>query len=309
MLIGLIAVFFVYNFPNSVGKMFLAAQDAGTKVSSVILAHNPKTILALRSNYLGVSGNVQKKVRILIVPGHDPFYGGTEFKDLKEREIVADLGNYLEQYLKKDSHFDVVLSRDVNAWSSTFVNYFNDNWSAIKDWQKASHQEMSYLISVGGAVKPTPKVFHNDAPKDVALRLYGVTKWANENDADIVIHLHLNDYPGHGNRQGVYSGFSIYVPGEQYLNSTTTKAVAQKIFNRLEKNYSVSNLPGESSGIVDELELIAIGANNTADAASMLIEYGYIYEPKFATASVQSLTLQNMAYQTYLGLKDFFEQK
>ena len=90
------------------------------------------------------------------------------------------------------------------------------------------------------------------------------------------------------------------------MNSTTTKAVAETVFKRLAKYNGVSDLAGESAGIVEEPDLIAIGVNNTSDAASLLIEYGYIYEPQFTNPDTQPLAIQDLAFQTYLGLEDFF---
>ena len=164
-----------------------------------------------------------------------------------------------------------------------------------------------HLIAIGSTTQPVSKVFHNTAPTDVALRLYGITKWANDNIVDVVIHIHFNDYADHRNGvSGTHYGFAIYVPVQQFKNSTTTKAVANAVFKRLDKHYYVSNLPGESTGIVDEPDLIAIGSNDTADAASMLIEYGYIYEPEFSTPAKRTATFKKMANDTYLGLLDFF---
>lgn len=70
--------------------------------------------------------------------------------------------------------------------------------------------------------------------------------------------------------------------------------------------FPVSNLPSEDEGVVESQELIAIGSANTVDAASMLIEYGYIYEPQFRVESVRSMAVKELAFQTYLGLSDFF---
>ncbi len=125
---------------------------------------------------------------------------------------------------------------------------------------------------------------------------------------DVTIHLHLNDYARlSASRPGKYSGFSIYVPVNQYGNSPTTKAVAQNIFNRLAKYNSVSDLSGESTGLVEEPDLIAIGTKNSSNAASLLIEYGYIYEPQFTNPQLCDVALKDLAWQTYLGLQDFFE--
>src|SRR6185436_8364106 len=135
------------------------------------------------------------------------------------------------------------------------------------------------LLGNGTVSKVKDGVIHNSAPPNVALRLFGINKWVNENKVDLAIHVHFNDYPRR-NRSiaGEYSGFSIYVPEKQYVNSTTTLAIADSVFNRLDKYNPVSDFPKEDDGIVEEQELIAIGANDTLSAPSMLIEYGYIYE-------------------------------
>ncbi|MDE1971230.1 MAG: hypothetical protein KGI50_06690 [Patescibacteria group bacterium] len=58
---------------------------------------------------------------------------------------------------------------------------------------------------------------------------------------------------------------------------------------------------------MDDPELIAIGANNTSDAASMLIEYAYIYEPQLIDPNLRNMAIKDLAFQTYLGLQDFFD--
>ncbi len=154
-----------------------------------------------------------------------------------------------------------------------------------------------------------PGVEHQTVPNDVAYRIYGIDKWVDENDIDIVIHVHFNDYPGHGKVPGDYSGFTIYVPQKEYDNSSTTQALADTVFKRLAKYNPVSDLPGESGGIVQDQDLIAIGAYNSVDAASMLIEYGYLYEPQFTNDDLRSPAIKDLAFQTYLGLQDFFDPK
>jgi N-acetylmuramoyl-L-alanine amidase len=308
----MIAVFsiLIFAFPSQYKKTLSAIKNAGSGLAAVVLSHNPRTILAMKASYDGNMSypKAQKKVRILIVPGHEPNYGGAEYGTAKERDINDELGQYLMQYLNSDSHFEVYITRDSKGWDSIFANYFSKNLSDIKEWKSESQEQMKEAISSGSTTKTTSMVYHNDAPKDVAIRLYGVTKWANENNMDIVLHLHINDYVGHGaGVPGKYTGFALYVPSQEYLNHDTSRAVAQSIFDRLSKSYKISNLRGESTGIVDDPDLIATGANNTADAASVLVEYGYIYEPQFILTELKTPALQNMAYQTYLGLKDFFK--
>jgi len=276
-------------------------------LAAVILAHNPKTVADIKARYVSDPFSRSPKVRVLIVPGHEPDYGGAEYKDLKERDMAVELAQDLKGFLDVDQHFQSFMTRDANAWSPGFAAYFKNNWDDIIAWQKASHAQESQLIKIGSVPAPVSTVYHNKAPEDVAFRLYGITKWANENDIDITIHIHFNDSPDRrAGEPGTHSGFAIYVPAAQYGNSSTTKAVASAVFKRLKKYNPVSDLTGESNGIIDEPKLIAVGVDNTADSASMLIEYGYLYEQQFQDPAVRSIALKDLAYQTYLGLQDFF---
>jgi N-acetylmuramoyl-L-alanine amidase len=262
-------------------------------------------------NYRDEKGKKKEgdKVRVLIVPGHEPNYGGAEYKTLKEREMVAELSAYLLEFLKLNDKYEVFVTRDSNNWNSELKSYFDSSWDEIVAFTGTQKSEMIRLINSGEIKTYTSGVEHNNAPANVALRLYGVNKWANENDMDIVIHLHFNDYPRRSHsKPGVYSGFVIYVPESQYSNSEATRVVAEAINKRLSKYYPTSSLPkeGNGQGISETQELIAIGSYNSVDAASMLVEYGYIYEPIFANDMVRKFTLSDMAFQTYLGLQDFF---
>ncbi len=286
-------------------------KDLGSQFAAIILTHNPKTVEDIKSKYtqsINQDNTPTPKVRVLVVPGHEPNFGGAELGKLKERDMTLEMGAYLKNYLANDPHYEVVLARNSNGWNPELQTYFDTKWSEIVEWQKASHQESS-LTKTKSDTKEKPKVYHNTAPQKSAIKLYGINKWSNENNIDIAIHIHFNDYAGRTSGEAEYKGFSIYVPTGQYYNSTTTRVIADKIFKRLERHIPISTLPGEDNGIVDEDELIAIGSNNTSDAASMLIEYGYIYEKQFANKEVRKLALKNLAYQTYLGLKDFFEQE
>jgi N-acetylmuramoyl-L-alanine amidase len=309
-LILLCATASLYIFQNPLRYTLRILEEAGLQLASVILHHNFRTVAEIKSHYKSADEDdaSQKKVRILIMPGHEPSYGGAEYAALKERDMTVELGKNLQQYLENDPHYDVFIARDTEAWSPDFASYFKNKWNDIAAWKAASREEFSRLVSIGAATQTFSAVGHNSARDDVAVRLYGITKWSNEHKIDIAIHIHFNDHPGRNtNVAGNYSGFSIYVPASQYGNSTTTKAIADSLFTRLAKYNPVSNLVGESGGVIDEPELIAVGANNTADAASMLIEYSYIYEPQFEDASARSLALKDLAFQTYLGLQDFFD--
>lgn len=297
---------FVSNYPNQVDSIITSIQNI-SQTASIIVSHNPKSISEIQGKGNDTQTISNKKVRILIVPGHEPNYGGAEFGTVTERDMAMELANDLHRLLNGNPRYEVFTTRTGSAWDKTFSDYFTNSSESILEWRQAHVNEILDLIKVGKFKPYEPLVYHNNATTDVMTRLYGIDKWVNENDIDIVIHIHFNDNPRRRiAKPGEHSGFAIYVPEKQYDNSTTTQVLADTVFKRLSKYNPVSDLPGEDSGIVEEQELIAIGPYNSVDAASMLIEYGYIYEPQFQDREVRALALNDLAFETYLGLEDFF---
>lgn len=295
----------INTFPQSKRIVDSAFSYIGNNVVAVFM-HQTITVVQLKNKYNAVPKG-QPKIKILIVPGHEPNYGGAEYEDLKEREMTVELGRYLQDFFNNNSHYEVVISRSKDSWNPVLQSYFDQHWTEIQNFFKDSKNEMVHLLNTGMVQKKVDGIVHNKAREDVALRLYGMNKWSNENKIDIAIHIHFNDYPGHGfTGPGDYSGLAIYVPERQYSNSTTTRVIADSVFKRLAKYNAISDLPKEKSGVIEEQDLIAIGAYNTSDAPSMLIEYGYIYEPQFTDPAVRASTLRDLAFQTYLGIQDFF---
>lgn len=242
-----------------------------------------------------------EKPRILIVPGHEPTYGGAEFGSIKERDLAAELGQNLKEFLESDGDYEVFMTRDSKAWDDTFADYFKENWKKIIAWGKTAKKDMSYKIE--------PTIIHNDAESDVGTRLYGITKWSNENEINLMVHVHINDDPLHSRKvPGKFSGMAIYVPPKQYSNGTFSRAVAESLFKVLSKKNPVSDWKQESGGIIESPELIALGANDTSLAGSVLIEYDYLYAPRFTDPKIRGIALKELAYDTYLGLEDFFEK-
>lgn len=253
------------------------------------------------------ASSTKKKLRVLIVPGHEPYFGGAEYRDIKERDLNADLALALAQYLVEDGHFEVAMTRGKEGWSPDLQNYFATHDEEIKTFVYSQKGEMARLVGEGKIIRVSDAVPHNGAPSDVALRLFGINKWANDISADIIIHIHFNDSsPRRANQPGEHNGFTIYTPERQYSNSRATGEIAPHVFKRLSRMFPVSSLPVEDQGVVEEQDLIAIGSYNSVDGASMLIEYGYIYEPQFKIPSVRELVIKELAFQTYLGLADFF---
>ncbi len=247
-----------------------------------------------------------QKIKILIMPGHEPKEGGTEFRGVKERDIAVEIGQELARLLETNPRFQVIVARDTAAWNPIFEQYFKDQWDKIIPWRDSYKTEMLRLVGEGKVTILEGAIEHNNAPVDAARRLYGINKWVDENDVDIAIHLHVNDNPrSNTSVPGMYSGYTIFIPEKQYSNARATGAVANSIAARLSKYFPKGNLVLED-GVVEDQELIAIGRHNTVDAASMLIEYGYIYEPQYAVKEVREAVIKEYALETYLGVQDFF---
>ncbi len=249
----------------------------------------------------------QRKLRILVVPGHDDEYSGAEFQGIREADMTLSLGKQLALLLGTDDAFDVILARDDSGYNPLLSSYFSEQASKISLFVQAKKQIMTNLVSLGEVSKTDNNIAHVKVPSPVSLRLYGINKWANENNIDLVVHIHFNDYPRRRRAiPGEYSGFSIYAPEKQYSNARASFAVADKVSKKLNNFYSESNLPKEGDGVIEDQDLIAIGAFNTLDPASILIEYGYIYEPQFLDEDIRAKVIEDLAFQTYVGIHNFF---
>lgn len=295
---------FTYNSPDiNIGSILNPSRFLNA--ASVFLADSI-TVGDLYTKYALAEKTRDKKIRVFIMPGHEPNYGGAEYRDLLERDMTVELAQSLAQFFQKNSHYEVFVGRGKDDWNPTLLDYFNNNWDDIVKWKNEQKAQMGRLIN-DGVIQSIDGVSHVNVPSAQAIRLYGINKWVNENNFDIAIHIHFNDYPRRNERvPGDYSGFTIYVPEKQYSNSKATKAVSDFIFKRLSNYSAVSNMPKESVGVVEDQDLVAVGGNNSVDAVSMLIEYGYIYEPQFKDKDVREAILNEYAFQTYAGVQDFF---
>lgn len=303
-----VAVFLVLVLVGAISVVTAAPMNFALPLASVFFSKSV-TNEGLQKQYAEAL-RTKEKVKILLVPGHEPDFGGAEFRNLKERDMAVDLGRELALYLKDDPHYEVFTTRNKDLWDPVLERYFREHWVAIKNFVGNQKIQMERLVREGRLQEVGDAVPHNEAPDEVALRLYGINQWANEQGVDIVLHLHFNDSsPRPLSRPGEYSGFTIYVPEKQYSNAAASKLLAGQIFRRILGFAPVSNLPIEDQGVVEDQDLIAVGSNNTLNGASVLIEYGYIYEPQFANPVVQKLVLKELAFQTYLGLTDFLTGK
>ena len=262
---------------------------------------------AISSTYLKNKYSESKPVRILIVPGHEVLVPGALYGGFAERELNTELAEKLLKLFEKDAHYEVVVTQNRAGYTQEFADYFEKNRNTIQAFRDNLRSAMKSLFK-SGAVNRKIAVVHNTAKPEIGTRLYGINKWARDNAIDIVLHLHFNDYPGHvNNGPGEYTGFAVYIPEHQLPNFEASNAIARSLKTEFLRYFPVSSHPQESAGVVEDQDLIAVGASASLESAGVLVEYGYIYEPQFAERATRSLALSELAQQTYNGFKRFFE--
>jgi peptidoglycan hydrolase-like protein with peptidoglycan-binding domain/N-acetylmuramoyl-L-alanine amidase len=248
------------------------------------------------------------KLRILVVPGHEPDFGGAEYQGLRERDLTVEIADQLAAYLKQNPRVEVVVARSASEWNPVLDSYFESDWNDIEDFVSDKKKQMAGELRHGDIERldDENQVDHAAAPDDVALRLYGINKWADENGIDLVVHLHLNDTADHGpDTPSAYSGYAVYVPDSQYGNAQTSKILGTDIAQELSRLSATSTLDIEDQGVVEDQDLIAIGANGTLSTPTALVEYAYITEPRFAAPDVRPAVIKDYAFATYRGIQDF----
>lgn len=306
-------------FQSAGGAATLRAEVAwvATQVQTAAVFFVPSiTVGKIQSDYRGVqaadpvtgAAAPAKKVRILIVPGHQPNAGGTDFGGIYERNVAVDIADELAALLAHNPHYEVTVARTKTEWNPILQNYFDTHAADIAAFRQTQKQEMKNYLDNGTLLPQVDQVYHDRASSQAALQLYGINKWANENNYDITLHLHINDDAEHrAGVAGAYDGFAVYVPNRQFSNAAASAAIGEALAARLNAYHATSTLPKENAGVVEDQQLIAVGSNNSANDAALLVEYGYIYEPQFQDPSIRALAITDYAYQTYLGLQDFFK--
>ena len=245
-------------------------------------------------------------VTVLIVPGHDSDIPGAVFRGMKEADLNVELSEKLYALLDEDPAFAPVLLRNKEGYLDPFVSYFEFEDEEILEFLERSKKAMTEAVE-SGEITAKSGINHNRAPREAALRLHGVNKWANEYDVDLILHVHFNDYVRKvAGAAGEYSGFSMYIPEKQFGNSEASRKVAESIFDALSLSINPSSLPLEKDGIIESQTLIAIGSNNSLEQPSLLVEYGYIYEPQLQKPAVRDPYLSELAWRTYAGIRNSF---
>lgn len=245
-----------------------------------------------------------EKIRVLLVPGHDEDSVGTAFGKLREVDLNRELVSLLADEFAKDERFEVLNAHDGKKYSSFLQEYFDSYDKEISVWRRSHISEFRKKLATG-AVEKINNPSHGGAKPFVAQRLYGINKWVGENDIDLVVHVHFNDY---GSRKkgkaGQFTGFAVYVPDLQFKNGEETFKIGEGIYQALSQVQFGSNQSqeGKYAGPIPDQDLIALGAFDTLRTPSLLVEYGYIYEPVIHTSARTEL-LRGFASATYKGVR------
>lgn len=249
---------------------------------------------------------IGKPFTILIVPGHDTNIGGASYKNLYERDLVVDVADNIATLLNQDPKYKVIIARNKRVWNPIFANYFISEKQAILDF-KNQHQVADKLLIASGKEKVITNVgTHTTASQKTAIELYGINKWADENNVDLIIHLHFNSSTLRDPLlPDPYHGFNMFIPDKQRINAPTSRIIAEYIYNELQKEFSPETSGNNYNSLYEDQSLIALGASNTLNKPALLIEYAYLYEKMLQTYKTRQQALEQMAKQTVAGIKDY----
>ncbi|MFA5792050.1 MAG: N-acetylmuramoyl-L-alanine amidase [Candidatus Paceibacterota bacterium] len=247
-------------------------------------------------------------IKILLVPGHDSVVWGAQYGNTKEANMNLAVASRINNILKKDKRFEILITRDNEGYVKEFADYFSTEHEQIVSFRESAKKVLLNLIDNGFFLKKET-VPHNRVNENTSIVLYGINKWANENNIDAVIHIHFNDYPRKSKWTiGKYFGFVIYIPDGQMENSFESGQLGADIYTQLHKKYTTSTYEKELGGLIQDQSLIALGSNGTLSSStrSILIEYGYVSEKKFRNYTTRHKTYDDMATLTAKGIKNYF---
>src|SRR4051812_30263274 len=101
--------------PILIASVLLPSTLTFAKSKKVVIKDTP-TLTELVQKYEKAETG-KEKVRILIVPGHEPDFGGAEYQGVYEREITVETADQLADYLKQNSRFEVIIARSNTEWN------------------------------------------------------------------------------------------------------------------------------------------------------------------------------------------------
>lgn len=240
--------------------------------------------------------------RILLVAGHTAETEGTSYRSLSEYELNYQLMNMLEERLRATG-YEVITTHEGDDYNEEFTNFFETQRQEILDFRSRQREAYEEEYPLGVVTNDTD---HNYASNLGTLQLYGVNYWANQNNIDVVLHIHFNDYPGRPNDEvGEHTGFSVFTSLKTNKNFIESFLLAKEIEREMLTYADRSTVRRESAGVL-ESELIAVGQANSTDMPSLLLEMGFIYENKFVNPISRAQEFQDYTQAITQALNTYF---
>lgn len=276
-------------------------------ISIIILCLCGSALIILAQNNRFIEQN--KKIKILIVPGHEPNAGGAdEFKTIKERDLNLQLSLLLKDDLSKNTNLNVILARDRNGWNPDLKNYVETGSTTIMNWVSDLKSKMMAKAASGTIDLIDPNMKHNVAASNAVLFLYGTNKWISENNIDLVLHVHFNSNPKI-NGKPIFSGYCMYIPEKQYSNSSSSRIFANYINTEISKIENPSTMKQEKDIIIEDQQLISAGTYDTLKIPSVTVEYAYIYEPMMLSSSTRNNFIEQAASSTATAIYNYLKNE
>lgn len=292
---------------KTTAKFLISVSILCFSISALLIIPQTTKIKSASSIFFTALQN--KKIKILIVPGHEPNAGGAdEFKRIKERDLNLQLSTLLKNNLSKNTDLEIVMARDENGWNKDLENYVITGSSTIMSWVKKMKNKMLSKVDTGEMELIDPNMKHNPATSSAVLFLYGTNKWLNENDFDLVLHIHFNNNPKINGKPN-YQGYCTYIPEHQYSNSSSSRIFANYLDEEISKIEKRSNMPQEKEIIIEDQQLIAVGNYDTLKIPSVVVEYAYIYEPMMLSSSTRNIFIEKAASSTATAINNYIENE
>lgn len=250
-----------------------------------------------------------QKIKILLVPGHEPNAGGAdEFKAIKERNLNLQLSEILKNNLSNNPDIEIITARDTNGWNPDLKNYVETNKTQIMDWVASMRKIMLEKVNSGEMKLINPGMKHNVATSNAVLYLYGTNKWIEENNIDLVLHIHFNSNPKINGKPN-FSGYCMYVPFNQYENASSSRVFANYLNEEISKIQTPSTMLQEKNLIIEDQALIATGNYNTLKIPSVLVEYAYMYEKIMTSTSTRNAFIEKAASSTATAILKYIKEE
>ena len=118
---------------NITAKILISISIISIGISSYIVISQTLNISRVFAVFPSTTQN--EKIKILIVPGHEPNAGGAdEFKKIKERDLNLQLSLLLKNALSSNPKLEIILARDENGWNNDLKSYILTSSSTIMNW-------------------------------------------------------------------------------------------------------------------------------------------------------------------------------